>query len=172
MQFDPMTPDDLPEVAALVDRCFDASRRGRTAVLLRAGSQPILPLSFVARDAGVLVGAVSCHPVALVDPAGMARPLVLLGPLVSAPERRGEGIGLELLARAAAALDAGRHDCVLIGDEPYYGRFGWSAQATRGWALPGPVDADRLLLRARNPAQYMEPARLTPAADAGISRAA
>ncbi len=171
MQIRPMQDDDMAEVQALVERCFGEARRGRTAVRLRGSSRPIAALSFVARDHGALIGAVSCHPIRWLGPGGDVRPLVLLGPLVSSPERRGEGIGLALLKRAAEALDAGGHDCVLIGDAPYYGRFGWTAGLTQGWELPGPVEPERLLLRASDPATYAGPARLTPA-EAGISRAA
>lgn len=172
MEVKPMSEDDRAAVDALVDRCFDATRRGRTAELLRAGSAPILRLSFVARDGGGLVGAVRCHPVAWVGPSGRPRRLVLLGPLVTAPERRGEGIGLALLAKAAAALDREGLDCMLIGDAPYYGREGWSAEATGGWGLPGPVERERLLLRTRHPALYEGAARLMPAGEAGIPEAA
>jgi predicted N-acetyltransferase YhbS len=36
---------------------------------------------------------------------------------------------------------------VLIGDDPYYGRFGFSASPDRQWSLPGPFDPHRLLVR-------------------------
>lgn len=171
MQISPMRDEDMAEVQSLVERCFGKARRGRTAVLLRGGTRPLPALSFVAHDDSGIVGAVSCHQICWTGPGGEVRPLLLLGPLVSSPERRGEGIGLALLERATKALDAGAHDCVLIGDEPYYGRFGWSAGLTQAWELPGPVEPGRLLLRARDPAIYAGPARLTPEKP-GISRAA
>ena len=44
--------------------------------------------------------------------------------------------------------DACGHDAILlIGDPAYYGRFGFTADATAGWAAPGPVERHRLLSR-------------------------
>jgi predicted N-acetyltransferase YhbS len=45
---------------------------------------------------------------------------------------------------------------VMIGDPEYYGRFGFSADATAGWTMPGPWEPRRLL--ARNPAGHRLPA--------------
>jgi predicted N-acetyltransferase YhbS len=74
--------------------------------------------------------------------------LSLLGPLAAAPERRGEGIGQALMNAALAAHDAaGGGPVALIGDAPYYARWGFEAAGTAGWALPGPVDRARLLVR-------------------------
>jgi predicted N-acetyltransferase YhbS len=39
---------------------------------------------------------------------------------------------------------------VMIGDPEYYGRFGFEAEGTSGWTLPGPGDPRRLLLRNSN----------------------
>ena len=47
----------------------------------------------------------------------------------------------------AAADAGGAPPILLIGDAPFYGRFGFAAAATAGWQLPGPVDRARLLLR-------------------------
>ncbi len=49
-----------------------------------------------------------------------------------------------------AALDAAPADAalMLIGDPEYYGRFfGFSADHTGEWRLPGPVERHRLLAR-------------------------
>jgi predicted N-acetyltransferase YhbS len=48
----------------------------------------------------------------------------------------------EGLARAKAQ---GWRAVVLVGDEPYYARFGFSRQRALKLCLPGPVDAARLL---------------------------
>ncbi|MCS6986116.1 MAG: N-acetyltransferase [Sphingomonadaceae bacterium] len=169
---EPMAPGDRPAVDALVERCFGPERRGRTANLLRGTSAPVPGLAFVAVARGALVGAIRCHPVAWQAPFARPRPLLLLGPMVTAPERRGQGIGLALLARVVAELDAQALDCALIGDAPYYGRFGWSADVTQEWELPGPVERHRLLLRARHPALYGGRAKLMAAAQAGLPAAA
>jgi predicted N-acetyltransferase YhbS len=73
------------------------------------------------------------------------------------------------MARATAALDACGHDAVVIGDAPYYGRFGFHAGLTEGWRLPGPFDPDRLLLRAKDPEAWRGPAWLAPAGSARLA---
>jgi predicted N-acetyltransferase YhbS len=162
----PRQPADQSEISALVARCFPPARRRRAAELLRGRSKPLTGLAFVAVDDARIVGSVACHPVRWEGPDGASRPLVLLGPLVSDPARRGEGIGLMLMARAVEALDSIGADSMLVGDAPYYARFGYAADATAGWRLPGPVEPERLLLRARDPAAWAGPAAVMPAAGA------
>lgn len=139
---------DLPAIDALLDTGFGPARRNRTAYRLRDGAAPLAGLSLVARDGAALVGSVQCWPIALRTPRGAGAPLTLLGPLVTAPAWQGQGIGAALMAAALAAADrADAPPLLLIGDASYYGRFGFSAAATGGWRLPGPVDPARLLLR-------------------------
>jgi predicted N-acetyltransferase YhbS len=48
--------------------------------------------------------------------------------------------------RALAAAEARGHGAViLLGDAPYYARFGFSARQTGEISLPGPFERDRLL---------------------------
>lgn len=144
----PAQAADLPEVDALLDDGFGPARRNRTAYRLREGAAPDPALSFVARDGALLVGSVQCWPLRLRTATGTAVPMILLGPVVTAAVRRGEGIASALMDAALAAVDAtGPAPVLLIGDEPFYGRFGFSATATEGWHMPGPVARERLLLR-------------------------
>ena len=151
-------------VAALLERCFGPARRQRTASLLREGASRIDTASFVVLDGELLVGAVQCFRLHWRRLDGCIRDLALLGPLVSHPDRRGEGIGLVLMQRATGRLDALGQSAMLIGDEPYYGRFGFSATATGRWRLPGPVDPARLLLRSTQPGFFDAEARVSAAA--------
>ena len=52
---------------------------------------------------------------------------------------------------AAADGDVHGSDALmLVGDPEYYGtRFGFSAERTGGWTLPGPYEQHRLLALAR-----------------------
>lgn len=138
---------DLPEIELLLDAGFGPARHNRTAYRLRDGAVADPSLSFIVRDGETLVGSVQCWPIRLRGIDGRQLPLVLLGPVVSAAARRGEGIGSRLITAALAAVDAAPMPVLLIGDESFYGRFGFSATATAGWSLPGPVDQARLLLR-------------------------
>lgn len=141
-------PADLPAVDALLDDRFGPARRNRTAYRLRDNVAPDAQLSFVARDGDSLVGSVQCWPLQLRGVTGRLAPLILLGPVATAADRQGEGIASQLMAAALTAADAtGAPPVLLIGDAPFYGRFGFSAAATANWVLPGPVDRARLLLR-------------------------
>ncbi len=73
-------------------------------------------------------------------------PALTLGPLAVDPSCRKLGIGKALVRRALAAAKARGHGAVLLlGDAPYYGRFGFSALTTGELRLPGPFEPDRLL---------------------------
>jgi predicted N-acetyltransferase YhbS len=77
--------------------------------------------------------------------AGGARALVL-GSLAVDPSCRALGIGTALMDRALAAATArGHRAVVLLGDAPYYARFGFSGLKTGELSLPGPFERDRLL---------------------------
>jgi predicted N-acetyltransferase YhbS len=148
IQIVPATVADLPEIDALLDAGFGPARRNRTAYRLRDNVAPLPALSFVARDGDTLVGSLQCWPLQLRGLSGTLLPLVLLGPVVTAADWQGQGIASRLMNAALAAADAtAAAPILLIGDEPFYGRFGFSAAATAGWQLPGPVDRARLLLR-------------------------
>jgi predicted N-acetyltransferase YhbS len=73
-------------------------------------------------------------------------PALVLGPLAVDPSSRKLGIGAALIKRALAAARArGHRAVVLLGDAPYYARFGFSAQKTGLLTLPGPFERERLL---------------------------
>jgi predicted N-acetyltransferase YhbS len=152
IQIVPATVADLPEIDALLDAGFGPARRNRTAYRLRDNIAPLPRLSFVARDGdtpeSTIVGSLQCWPLQLRAVSGVLFPLVLLGPVVTAADWQGQGIASRMMNAALAAADANAAPPILlIGDEPFYGRFGFSAVATAGWHLPGPVDRARLLLR-------------------------
>lgn len=139
---------DLPEIDALLDSGFGPARHNRTAYRLRDGAMPDPALSFVARDGDTLVGSIQCWPIRLCAADGRRLPMVLLGPVVAHAARRGEGIASVLIEAALAGVDNGCGlPVLLIGDEPFYGRFGFGVAGTRQWIMPGPVDRARLLLR-------------------------
>lgn len=140
-------------VEALLDRAFGPGRRQRTAYRIRAGMEPIADLSFAAlREDGSLSGTIQCWPVALACDGGGQAPMVMVGPVAVDPEWQREGIGRVLMERAleaaAASILTGADALMLIGDPEYYGRFfGFTADHTAGWRLPGPFEPHRLLAR-------------------------
>jgi predicted N-acetyltransferase YhbS len=160
----PLTEVDPALIEQLLDRAFEPERRGRTAYKVRGDSEWLPALSFAALDADDrLVGTLQTWPVALTDAQGRAHPLLMVGPVAVLPGRQGEGFGTALMLAMLAALDpAAPLPQVMIGDAPYYGRFGFSAEHTGGWRVPGPWEPDRLLARAANPAVLPREGMLGP----------
>jgi len=148
----PLDQVDSAWVEELLDRVFGAERLARTIYRVRDTLEPLAALSFAALDDDDwLVGSIQCWPVALTDPDGMAYPMILVGPVGVAPDHQDQGIGRALMAAVFGALGVGEKlPLVLLGDPQYYGdRFGFSADQTGGWALPGPYEQHRLLALAR-----------------------
>ena len=135
-------------VEQLLDAAFEPERKTRTSYLIRGDAEPLPTLSFAALDDEEwLVGSIQVSPAALADTDGRRHPLLMVGPVAVLPAHQGEGYGKALMAAALGAIDpAAPLPQVLIGDAPYYGRFGF-AQAPRGWRCPGPWDPARLLVR-------------------------
>src|SRR5690606_11345564 len=100
----------------------------------------------------------------LIDPEGRQHPMLMVGPVAVVPERQREGFGQALMLAMLAALDdRAPLPQVLIGDAEYYERFfGFSAEPTGGWELPGPYEKNRLLVRAADPAALPRAGMLGP----------
>jgi len=159
----PLEAVDPAMIEDLLDRAFEPERRQRTSYAIRAGTAWLPALSFAALDEeGLLAGTIQAWPVALTDPRGRAHPLVMVGPVAVLPGLQGQGYGRMLLAAQASAFDpAAALPQVLIGDAPYYGRFGF-VEAPRGWRCPGPWDPARLLVRGADPATLPAEGMLGP----------
>lgn len=126
----------------LLDACFGPSRFEKTCERLRTGRFPASGLSLTADQSGVVVGTVRLWPVR----AGTAGRALLLGPLAVDREARGAGIAAALMREALArAARLGHGAILLVGDAPYYERFGFSADLTAALTLPGPVERERFL---------------------------
>ncbi|MDI4235243.1 N-acetyltransferase [Bradyrhizobium sp. Arg237L] len=132
---------DVEAREMLLDACFGENRHQRTCQRLRDGRAPAegLALSAVAR--GRLVGTLRLWHVS----AG-GRPALMLGPLAVDSTCRGLGVGAALMDRAIEIARARGHGAViLLGDAPYYARFGFSSEKMGDVALPGPFERERLL---------------------------
>jgi predicted N-acetyltransferase YhbS len=132
---------DLVARETLLDACFGANRSLRTCQRLRDGRAPAEGLAFSAVRQGKLVGTVRLWHVS----AGGV-PALVLGPLAVDNTCRKLGVGAALMDHALAAAKARGHRAViLLGDAPYYARFGFSAAKAGELSLPGPFERDRLL---------------------------
>src|SRR5215470_3699008 len=132
---------DVEAREMLLDACFGENRHQRTCQRLRDGRAPAEGLAFSAVHEGRLVGTVRLWHVS----AG-GRPALMLGPLAVDAASRKLGLGAALMGHALAAARARGHGAViLLGDAPYYARFGFSAEKTGELLLPGPFERERLL---------------------------
>jgi predicted N-acetyltransferase YhbS len=132
---------DVVAREALLDACFGENRHLRTCQRLRDGRAPAEGLAFSAVIESHLVGTLRLWNVS----AG-GIPALMLGPLAVGSTSRKLGVGTALMDHALAAAEARGHRAViLLGDAPYYARFGFSAAKMAAVALPGPFERDRLL---------------------------
>ncbi|QRG07830.1 N-acetyltransferase [Xanthobacter dioxanivorans] len=135
--------EDVAAREALLDLCLGEERRAKASERLREGRLPAAGLAFAAHGPdGRLVGTVRLWNVT----AGPGKPALLLGPLAVHPWFRACGLGGDLMRNALERARALGHAAViLVGDAPYYGRFGFTAQHTGALWMPGAYDRDRLL---------------------------
>ena len=133
-------PEDRWEVEALYDLCFAPGREALSSYRLRDGVPPVRDLCLVARDdLGIIGGAIRFWPVRV----GIAEAL-LLGPVAVHPTRQGEGLGGALIREG---LHRAENDnwprVILVGDAPYYERFGF--RKLTEVEMPPPTNPDRVL---------------------------
>ena len=136
------TPLDIAPRERLLDRCFGPDRFVKTCERLREGRVPAIGLSLVVTSDDGLAATVRLWNVS----AGRSRPALMLGPLAVDPDLQGIGVGSTLVRDALGRAHTAGHGAVLlVGDAPYYARFGFTADATDGLWLPGPVERERFL---------------------------
>ncbi len=133
---------------ALLDRAMGEGRKRKSSEKLRRNRLPADGLALLARDEdGELLGTVRLWHVH----AGMGRngrpvDALLLGPLAVDPRAEGKGVGSALMREAISRAAATGHGAILlVGDAPYYQRFGFSAEKTGHLVMPGPFERNRFL---------------------------
>lgn len=134
------TQADWWEVEALYDLCFAPGREALSSYRLRDGIAPLADMCLVERDEqGTLGGAVRSWPVRI----GPAR-AILFGPVAVHPTRQGEGLGAYLIYKSIEiARNSGWSRMMLVGDAPYYGRFGFTR--LDHIVMPPPTNPARVL---------------------------
>ena len=136
------TDGDEPILTQLSAEAFGPGRFARSAYRVREGVPPVAGLSLCGVLDGTLVGGVRFTAIGVGEREGG----LLLGPLIVDPAATGRGIGTALVEEGLAlARAAGFAFVLLVGDMPYYGRFGFQPVPAGKVALPGPVDPTRLL---------------------------
>ena len=145
----PEAPEDAWDVEALFDLCFAPGRTALSSYRLREGVSAEAELSMVARDGlDILAGAIRYWPVRVAD-----APALLLGPVAVHPTRQGEGLGRLLIEDTLEkARGLGWQRVLLVGDAPYYQRFGFSR--LHGVEMPPPTNPERTLGRSLLPGAW------------------
>ncbi|MBP2306240.1 GNAT family N-acetyltransferase [Azospirillum melinis] len=140
-------PKHAAAIEALLDASFGPDRFNKTAYRLRDGVDSIPALNLVAIEHDehgreVVVGTIRYWPILV----GGATPSILLGPIAVAAHLQGSGLGSKMIRMSLnKAVALGHKSVILVGDAPYYERFGFSRALTLGMQMPGPVDMSRLL---------------------------
>lgn len=131
---------DWWEVEALYDLCFAPGRTALSSYRLREGVATVAALCLTLRDDdGTLAAAIRYWPVEV-----GGQDCLLLGPVAVHPTRQGEGLGGLLIQESLAeARRLGWERVMLVGDAPYYARFGF--RRLEGVEMPPPTNPDRVL---------------------------
>jgi predicted N-acetyltransferase YhbS len=142
---------ELPVHAAAIEQLLDDSfgpkRHSKTVYQLRKGVAPVADLCFVATQTDQdgneqLIGTIRYWPIML----GGTTPALLLGPIAIDATHRSEGLGGKMIRHSLAkAAELGHKIVILVGDAPYYVRFGFTRDCVLNLSLPGPVDPARFL---------------------------
>ncbi len=147
LTFQPEHPQHAALVDALIERAFGPGRYAKASERVREFATFAPDLSVCAWSGENLLGVARMWHVRVGGVHAM-----FLGPFAVEQGERNAGFGTRLVARACeAAQAAGETHVVLVGDEPYFSRVGFSAVPGRQIVLPGPVDPRRVLVRGLTP---------------------
>lgn len=143
----PELPSHDAEIEEINAEAFGPGRFARAAHKIREGGPHARDLSFVATANDKVIASVRLTPITVGEGRAM-----LLGPLAVRPAWKNFGIGRKLLTIAAdAAREKGVAAIVLVGDQPYYGPFGYERVDAGAISMPWPVDPARLLVKELAP---------------------
>lgn len=131
------TPADNAAVEDLVLAAFGPGRFAKTAERLR--EQAGIAAGFLVREGGRVIGSVRLWRIAVGE-----TPALFLGPIAVDAASRRSGLGADLVAACVDhAKASGAGGVLLVGDPPWFSRFGFvTALEAR---LPGPVDQRRVM---------------------------
>lgn len=140
-----ITSETLAHVSAreaLLDATLGPNRHQKCSQRLRDFRRPAEGLAFAMLEDDRLIGTVRLWEVS----AGNRHTALLLGPLATDPTMQGRGLGSTLMHHALGRAAALGHKAVmLVGDYPFYRRFGFSPDLTEQLVMPGPYDPGRFL---------------------------
>ena len=145
---DAENPGDVVARENLLDRAMGPNRRKKSSENIRRGRIPAEGLAIVARDHdGHVIGTVRLWNIeAGVNAEGTPINTLLLGPLAVDEIYEGKGVGSALMRAAILeAKNRGHGAILLVGDAPYYERFGFFGEKAQHLVMPGPFERSRFL---------------------------
>jgi|APSaa5957512535_1039671.scaffolds.fasta_scaffold07895_4 predicted N-acetyltransferase YhbS len=132
---------DDDQVEDLLDIAFGVDRHDKASYTLRRNVDAIDSLSFIVKNRSSLIATLRFWPALVKD-----EPLLLLGPIAVLPELQGQGIGIKLMLHGLMeATRQGHKRVLLVGDESYYKKVGFSRDVVKDIVLKGEADQNRLL---------------------------
>ena len=139
----PAATADLAAIEALHDAVFGPGALTRSAYRVREGQPAISPYCRLVLKDGTIVAAIRFTAIRI----GGEGNALMLGPLAVAATYANQGHGRRLIAESlAVAKNAGIALVLLVGDPPYYARYGFAPVPPGCITMPGPFDAARLLV--------------------------
>jgi predicted N-acetyltransferase YhbS len=136
------TDGDAETLSRLSAEAFGPGRFARSAYRVREGVPPVAALCLAGWREDRLIAGIRFTAISI----GEERNATLLGPLVVDPAEKGKGFGRALVEEGLKrAKSEGFALVLLVGDMPFYGRFGFAPVKPGQITLPGPVDPARLL---------------------------
>jgi predicted N-acetyltransferase YhbS len=125
-------PEHAGAIENLLDAAFGATRQTKISYSYRDGVERVIPLCLVALEDDALAATIRYWPITIGD-----TPSLLLGPVAVAESRRSAGLGGRLIRCSLdRAATIGYRSAVLVGDEAYYGRFGFQPASRHGIVMP------------------------------------
>lgn len=145
---DAENPGDVVARENLLDRAMGPNRRKKSSEKICRGRLPAEGLALVARDRdNHVIGTVRLWNIeAGVNADATPINALLLGPLAVDSTFEGKGVGSALMRAAILeAKNRGHGAILLVGDAPYYERFGFFAEKAQHLVMPGPFERSRFL---------------------------
>ena len=133
-------------IEALMNKEFGKDRHEKHAYRFRNGIPAAKGLSFVMMENNILVGSLRFWSVVMKSNHLTDYNVLLLGPIAVQREFQGIGLGVQLMQHGIkAAQNLGFKAVILIGDEAYYKKIGFSKLVAEHLKIDGFDDYDRLL---------------------------
>jgi len=143
--------NNILEINRLLDKAFGVDRQDKTAYRLRDDVPAVRELSFVTMAEGNIIASLQFWPIVIKD-GDKNYEALLLGPIAVNDDFRDQGHGLALMTHGLRAAKEGGHTrVILVGDETYYQKVGFSRRLALELEMPGPVDKTRLLAQELAP---------------------